>query len=385
MPWIAVSPVTGHIRVIFYSRRDDAQNNSDIRVYDAGSTDAGMTWFNQPRSTIPFTPSAGYDISAKPRYMGDYISVVAAGSNFYAAWGDTRNQCTPPPGAPGPARQRAAAIRMCSSPPTPIRMGADLAITPWGSVTGQGPAWQSPDIFVVDSANNVVNAKQGIVNSLRARIRNLGNAAANGATVRIRLRSVLHRPHGCGLQGDRRANGQLCRGGRCIRKRSDRGSGAVGLDESCRGQWRYLAGADQLLRALLRQGWCRTSRRHQSEQQRRAEQLRRCHQGLLPPAASIPDRKSARTRHQGPLGDRPPPEGLQRNSSTPGARTRNALSLQPKEIRVATAQFVRPAEFAKERRTSDVVASISMQVDNQQIGGLSVRLADANVRVSAPA
>jgi hypothetical protein len=51
---------------------------------------------------------------------------------------------------------------------------------------------------------------------------------------------------------------------------------------------------------------------------------------------------------------------------------------------VATAQFVRPAGFAKERRTSDVVASISMQVDNQFIGGLSARLAKANVKPSPP-
>ena len=51
---------------------------------------------------------------------------------------------------------------------------------------------------------------------------------------------------------------------------------------------------------------------------------------------------------------------------------------------MATAQFVRPARFAKRRRTSDVVASVSMQVDNQFIGGLSARLAKANVKPSPP-
>ena len=101
MPSIAVSPVTGHIRVIFYTRREDPQN-TDIRVYDAGSTDGGLTWFNQPRSTTAFKPSTGYDATLHPAYMGDYISLVAAGSNFYAAWGDTRNTCTPPSGAPAP-------------------------------------------------------------------------------------------------------------------------------------------------------------------------------------------------------------------------------------------------------------------------------------------
>src|SRR5262245_31498413 len=107
MPSIAVSPVTGHIRVVFYSRREDPQN-IDIRVYDAGSTDGGLTWFNRPRSTTAFRPSTGYDallgLSGErgQAHMGDYISVVAAGSNFYAAWTDTRNKCTPPSGAPDP-------------------------------------------------------------------------------------------------------------------------------------------------------------------------------------------------------------------------------------------------------------------------------------------
>ena len=104
MPSIAVSPVTGHIRVVFYSRREDPQN-TDIRVYDAGSTDGGLTWFNQPRSTIAFTPSTGYDSLLKlggergRAHMGDYISLVAVETNFYAVWTDARNKCTPPSGA----------------------------------------------------------------------------------------------------------------------------------------------------------------------------------------------------------------------------------------------------------------------------------------------
>ena len=45
-----------------------------------------------------------------------------------------------------------------------------------------------------------------------------------------------------------------------------------------------------------------------------------------------------------------------------GGKKGNTLSLRPKEIRVATAQFVRPAGVEKERRTNDVVASITMRV-----------------------
>jgi len=115
--------------------------------------------------------------------------LVAAGSNFYAAWTDTRNRCTPPGGAPRPCSPASPTSRgdqdvffSVNSDPA----GPDLAITPWGSVTGHGPTWQSPDIFVVDNGNNVVNAKPGAMNRLRARIRNVGNAAANGATVRFK-------------------------------------------------------------------------------------------------------------------------------------------------------------------------------------------------------
>ena len=187
MPSIAVSDVTGHIRVAFYSRREDPLN-TDIRVYDAGSTDGGLTWFNQPRSTTAFRPSTAGDdpVIRNDTYMGDYISLVAAGSNFYAAWGDTRNSCTPPGGATCPCQPAGRGDQdvFFSTDSDPV--GADLAITPWGFVTGHGPTWQSPDIFVVDNGNNVVNAKQGIMNRLRARIRNLGSAAANAVTVRFK-------------------------------------------------------------------------------------------------------------------------------------------------------------------------------------------------------
>ena len=77
MPSIAVSPVTGHIRVIFYSRREDPQN-TDIRVYDAGSTDGGLTWFNQPRSTIAFKPSTGYNSLLSCGNVGEHIWAITS-------------------------------------------------------------------------------------------------------------------------------------------------------------------------------------------------------------------------------------------------------------------------------------------------------------------
>ena len=101
LPAIAVSPVTGHIKVLFYSRREDPANQK-IRVYEAGSTDAGMTFYNRPFSSVAFTPSVGYDPLSQPNYMGDYLSAVADAFGLLGAWGDTRSVCTPTPGATAP-------------------------------------------------------------------------------------------------------------------------------------------------------------------------------------------------------------------------------------------------------------------------------------------
>ena len=134
MPSIAVSPVTGHIRVIFYSRREDPQN-IDIRVYDAGSSDGGLTWFNRPRSTTAFKPSTGYDTLVSLASTMAVWRCLNVGKHIWAitsAWslqGQTFMRHGPTPeinvrlrAAPHvPARKRGAAIRMCSSPLTPIR------------------------------------------------------------------------------------------------------------------------------------------------------------------------------------------------------------------------------------------------------------------------
>jgi hypothetical protein len=101
MPSIAVSPATGHISVKFYSRREDPANTK-IRVYEAGSTDGGTTWFNKPSSDVAFTATTGYDPLIVPSYFGDYIHVVSDGAYFHSAWGDARNKCEPPSGATAP-------------------------------------------------------------------------------------------------------------------------------------------------------------------------------------------------------------------------------------------------------------------------------------------
>jgi hypothetical protein len=80
----------------------------------------------------------------------------------------------------------------------------------------------------------------------------------------------------------------------------------------------------------------------------------------------------------------PLPKGYSVKLEGGGGEQGDLFVLRPREIRVASAEFVRPPGFAKLQRTNDVVASMSMQMDNQIIGGLSARLAKANVKVSPP-
>ncbi len=384
MPSIAVSDVTGHIRVAFYSRREDPQN-TDIRVYDAGSTDGGLTWFNQTRSTTAFRPSTAGDdpVISNDTYMGDYISLVAAGSNFYAAWGDTRNTCTPPGGATLPCSPAGRGDQDVFFSTDSDQVGADLAITPWGFVTGHGPTWQSPDIFVVDNGNNVVNAKQGIMNRLRARIRNFGSAAANGATVRFK-----YAPYFIGLT----AAGFKEMGAPMVNFAAARDASGNDLivvpaqwdltnpSENNGGIWpmpisafqHFCVKVDVELSADINQS-------NNAAQTNFVDLTADCCRPFRFLVGNPFERDITARLVIDPL-----PKGYSVRLEGGGGEQGNLFVLRPREIRVATAQFVKPAGFAKLPRTNDVVASISMRVENQIIGGLSARLAKANVKVSHP-
>lgn len=184
-PSIAVSPTSGQITVTFYDRRGDSSNLL-ITLFKAISTDAGMTWLTEQVSSEAFTPNTNYDPFEHDAYMGDYNSIFSDGTNFHMAWGDCRNLCTPPPGATNPCSLAGRSDQDVFYAKVAQLSGPDLAITPWGLLTGVGPTWQSPDIFVVDSMNSKVNAVKGQINNLRAHIRNVGNASATGVIVRFK-------------------------------------------------------------------------------------------------------------------------------------------------------------------------------------------------------
>ena len=183
-PAIAVSPVNGHIYVTFYDRRNDV-GNTTARMYFARSTDGGLTWTNDPVTATSFVPSTGYD-SLAGGYFGDYNWADADATALHFTWGDSRNPCTPPGGAPNPCSPSGRGDQDAFYRQRANLTGPDPFIQPWGYTTGVGPLWQTPDVFVRDAGGTIVNAQKTIVNRLFARVRNLGDAAANGVVVRFK-------------------------------------------------------------------------------------------------------------------------------------------------------------------------------------------------------
>lgn len=138
LPSISVSPTTGHIRVLFYSRREDPDNQK-IRVYEAGSNDAGQTWYNRPFSGQSFMPSVGYDPLLVANYMGDYLQVVADSDGLTGAWGDARNLCDTSGGGPAPCGPSGRPDQDAWARTEKYSAGTDLAASLKEYVTGVGP------------------------------------------------------------------------------------------------------------------------------------------------------------------------------------------------------------------------------------------------------
>jgi hypothetical protein len=80
--WMAVDPITGHIYIVFYDRRNHADLKTD--VYLATSTDGGVTFTNEKISQTPFEPDPS-------TYMGDYINITAYGGFVRPIWTSLEN------------------------------------------------------------------------------------------------------------------------------------------------------------------------------------------------------------------------------------------------------------------------------------------------------
>jgi hypothetical protein len=76
--WMDVDPVTGFIYVVFYDRREHAENRI-TDVYLASSTDGGAHFLNQKISTAPFTPNPNV-------FFGDYTGITAFAGRIRPLW-----------------------------------------------------------------------------------------------------------------------------------------------------------------------------------------------------------------------------------------------------------------------------------------------------------
>jgi hypothetical protein len=75
--WLAVDPVTGGVYVVFYDRRKDPENKSQIVVL-ARSNDGGRTFTNYTWTNTPVDPEGVF--------MGDYLALAAWDNRVYGSW-----------------------------------------------------------------------------------------------------------------------------------------------------------------------------------------------------------------------------------------------------------------------------------------------------------
>jgi hypothetical protein len=367
-PTIAVSPVNGHVHVFFYDRRGDP-GNSQIRVYQALSTDGGLTWSNAPYSSIAFTPAVGYAPLAVPTYMGDYIWSFADANGIDVTWGDCRNHCAPPPGAMNGCSPTGRGDQDVYYHRVANLSGPDLFIQPWGYVTGIGDTWKSPDIYCVNSSGVQRNAFRGIVNRLRARVRNLGNAAATNAIIRFK-----YAPWYAGL-----TDMQLKEIGTATVTLGPLGSGTddqvvaidwdlTNLDEDNGSVWPIKIG--EVSHFCVKVSVELPSDVNFANNDAQSNFFDVTTSTLMsflignPFKALLPVHISISKL----------PEGFRATATLVDRRGEPSNELQPGEIGVARLRFVRPPKF---RSTHDIVADVSVRVGNEIVGGVSARLARA--------
>jgi len=83
--WLAVDPTDGAVNVVFYDRRGDPQNRTQVVVL-ARSTDGGNSFQNYAWTSEPF--------EAGGVFFGDYSGLAAFGGRVYGVW--TEKPAAPP-------------------------------------------------------------------------------------------------------------------------------------------------------------------------------------------------------------------------------------------------------------------------------------------------
>ena len=90
--WMAVDPVDGSVNLLFYDRRDDAQNRKQT-VTLSRSSDGGRSFANYAWSDRAFDPN--------DQFIGDYSGIAAYGGRVYGVW--TERLDKPKPAAQAPS------------------------------------------------------------------------------------------------------------------------------------------------------------------------------------------------------------------------------------------------------------------------------------------
>jgi hypothetical protein len=367
-PAIAVSPLNGHIRVSFYDKRGDAANVK-TRLWQAFSTDGGLTWQNDPLSAVDFTPSSGYDPLAKPTYFGDYNWAAADAGGFHFTWGDSRNNCTPPGGAPNPCSPSGRGDQDVWYQRADNVGGPDMFIQPWGAVTGIPPKWKTPAIYCVNGSNQKVNALKGVINHLRAEVRNIGDAAADNAVVTFR-----YAPWFAGI-----ADSDLKVVGPPITISLTAAGGAndsaivpiewdlTDLNDTNGGKWPAAVGTFE--------HFCVKVTIELAADIAQANNAAQTNFFDVKTAMSLKFLiGNGRTAATAKLIVAPLPAGFRTSilidGLPPGAATRG-FRMEPNEIRLATVRFDAPPDF---NGPEDVVSDIDLMLDNVLAGGISARV-----------
>ncbi len=366
-PSIAVSPANGHIYATFYDRRGDP-TNTKARLYRALSTDGGMTWGNTPLASTDFTPSTGYDALAGG-YFGDYNWASADSAGIHYTWGDSRNLCSPPAGASNPCSPTGRGDQDVFYSHGANLTGPDLYIQPWGAVTGIGPLWQTPDIFVVDASDNPINAVKGVVNRLRARVRNIGDAAAPGVTVRFKYAPWFAGVTDALLKQIGTANVNFSpAGGGNDTKIVPIDWDLTDLTDTNGGLWP--APISSFIHFCVKvdvEFASDVNLSNNSAQNNFFDVPTSSGNAPLHFLIGNPGEKTSRARVR--IGRLPRPFAA--TVEVEGAAAPEEFRLKPREVRLATVRFTFPRQY---EGRSDVVADINLTLDGMLAGGISARL-----------
>lgn len=90
LPSVAVDPVTGRVHVVWYDRRDDADNQL-LGTYYAVSKDGGQSFSPNQRLTTHLSEASPCKHQSGSVFIGDYLGVAAHNGTVRAAFVDTRN------------------------------------------------------------------------------------------------------------------------------------------------------------------------------------------------------------------------------------------------------------------------------------------------------